>query len=406
MSNVAPTLYARVEAVSQARFGADRATIDIVQAPGRIELIGNHLDYNGGPVLAAAIDRGIAVGRSSRHQHGGIRAIFADMDDATIHALDPPWQDNWRSGAPVPMPRDYLRGVVTALTRRGLKVREAIEIVVAADLPHGIGISSSAALCVALAMAVAQEQPPPDELVLVAQEAEHRVGSPCGTMDQSASVYGGLIEYDGASGRVAQIMTDLADYRLVVVNSGVVRSLATSAYPDRVRETAHALRLLREAWQPGLQSLAAVAYEDLDKIINLLASRNEAILAKRVRHIVTETQRVRHAVGAVSRTDWPLVGRLMYESGQSSALDYEVSHPAVEQIVSISMDHAGVIGARMMGGGQGGSVLVLVAEQAVPDLIARLDREYFGMLGSGAPLIRTLTCSFAEGAGPAGSRQA
>lgn len=406
MTTVAPTVRARVSATSQAHFGTDSIRNDFYQAPGRIELIGNHLDYNGGPVLAAAIDRGIAVGRSSTTLHRGFRAVFADLDSTTVHALDPPWQDEWRSSSTVPEPVDYLRGVITALTRRGFPIRQGVNLVVAGDLPHGIGISSSAALCVVLAMTVAREEVPRDELVLIAQEAEHRVGSPCGTMDQSASVYGGLIEYDGATGRVGQITSDLGEYRLLVVNSGVVRSLATSVYPDRVRETAEALRMLRELWQPSLPSLAAIAFVKLQQVIDLLVDGREPILAKRVRHVVTETQRVRRAVSAVSRFDWPEVGSLMYESGQSSAFDYEVSHPAVERLVSICMGHEGVLGARMMGGGQGGSVLTLVADNAVSGLIARLNREYFEMLGTESPHIRTLTCSFAAGAGPAGPSQA
>jgi galactokinase len=400
MSTGAPGYRDRIEAVGRARYGPGWKPSAIFQAPGRIELIGNHLDYNGGPVLAAAINRGIAVGLSSGASHGGIRAHFADLGNDDICALDPPWSGDWQSASVTPEPVDFLRGVVTALTRRGYAVRQNADLVVTGDLPHGIGISSSAALCVVLTLALAIETPPSEDVVLIAQEAEHRVGSPCGTMDQTTSVAGGLIRYDGASGSAARVASNLDHFRLVVVNSGIVRSLATSAYPERVREANRALHMLREDWRPQLTALAAIEMDSLQLALEIFARRNEPVLAKRVQHIVTESDRVRRAVEAISRSDWQSVGRLMYESGQSSAHDYEISHPAVEQIVSICMAQSGVLGARMMGGGQGGSALVLVTDEAVPALGERLDEAYFQGIGDHIPLTRSLTCTFAGGAGP------
>jgi galactokinase len=389
----------RIYGIGRSGFGDAWAAGEIFQAPGRIELIGNHLDYNGGPVLAAAIDRKIAIGLSTDGIHGAIRVIFGDLGARLVHTVEPPWSNDWQSTSEAPEPVDYLRGVITALSRRGIPVRRGIDLVVTGDLPHGIGISSSAALCVALVLAVASERPEPAEIVLIAQEAEHRVGSPCGTMDQSASVYGGLIRYDGASGEVVPVAADLRRHRLVVVNSGVVRSLATSAYPERVRETAQAVQLLRERWRADLTALAAIQIRELAEVVDALESAGEPTLAKRVRHVVTETDRVHRAERAIADADWIMVGRLMTESGQSSALNYEISHRLVEQVVTICRNHPGVRGARMMGGGQGGSALVLVAEEAVAGLLHRLDSDYFKELGNGAPQIRTLPCTFAAGAG-------
>lgn len=399
MSTDAPEQLARLSLVGRARFGASWSAAEAFQAPGRIELIGNHLDYNGGPVLAAAIDRGITAGVSHNARPGIIRVVFADLDETKVHVLSAPWADDWQSAATRPQAVDYLRGVVTALTRRGLAVRDGVDLVVTGNLPHGIGISSSAALCVVLTLALVVERPHAEELVLIAQEAEHRVGSPCGTMDQAASVAGGLIRYDGASGAVAPVESHLGDHSLIVVNSGVVRTLAASAYPERVREANRALRLLQDAWRPQLTALAAIEIDSLQDVLEILADRDEPTLVKRVRHIVTETDRVNRAIAAIADPDWRLVGRLMHESGQSSAQDYEISHPAVEQIVSICMNQPGVLGARMMGGGQGGSALVLVASGAVTALVERLQVEYFGKLRDRPPLLRTVTCRFAAGAG-------
>jgi galactokinase len=400
MSISSPSIPDRINGIGRSGFGDAWAAGEIFQAPGRIEVIGNHLDYNGGPVLAAAIDRKIAIGLSSDGIHGAIRVIFGDLGNRLVHTIELPWPNDWRATSATPKSVDYLRGIITALSRRGIRVRDGIDLVVSGDLPHGIGISSSAALCVALVLAVASERPEPAEIVLIAQEAEHRVGSPCGTMDQSTSVYGGLIRFDGASGEVVPVAADLRRHRFVVVNSGIVRSLATSAYPERVRETALAVQLLRERWRAGLTALAAIQIWELDEVVDALESAGESGLAKRVRHVVTETDRVHRAERAIVDADWTTVGRLMIESGQSSALDYEISHRQVEQVVTICRHHPGVRGARMMGGGQGGSALVLVAEEAVAGLLTRLDSDYFTELGNDAPQIRTLPCTFAGGAGP------
>ena len=203
----------------------------------------------------------------------------------------------------------------------------------AGDLPHGIGISSSAALCVALVQALSVELPSPPELVLIAQEAEHRAGSPCGTMDQSASVFGGLIRYDGLTGAVDRLTADFSGLRFVVVNSGVVRTVATSAYPERVRETRNALSLLQDGWEGDLPALGVMDPADLPEAERVLLADDEPVLALRVRHVVTESQRVRDAEMAIAKSDWAEVGRLMTESGRSSATDYDISHPAVERIV-------------------------------------------------------------------------
>jgi galactokinase len=181
-------------------------------------------------------------------------------------------------------------------------------------------------------------------------------------MDQSASVFGGLIRYNGLTGAVDRLKADLSGLRFVVINSGIIRTVATSAYPERVRETRNALSLLQDGWEGELPALGVMDPSDLTRAEQVLAANDEPVLARRVRHVVTESQRVREAEQAIGKSDWAEVGRLMTESGRSSATDYDISHPAVERIVSICLEQSGVLGARMMGGGQGGSVLVLVAD--------------------------------------------
>jgi galactokinase len=381
-------------------FGGEWRAEGVTWAPGRIELIGNHLDYNGGPVLAAAIDRGIFV-VAGDGSVGAIRATFPDVDGDRIVHVRRPWEPEWQSSRRKPAPGDYLRGAIAALARRGYGVRDRMDLVVAGNLPHGIGISSSAALCVGLSRSIAERQPDPYTLVLAAQEAEHRVGSPCGTMDQSASVFGGLVHFDGATNEVRTVTAELGEIRLLVVNSGVVRSLATSAYPERVRETKRALELLRSAIWPELARLPAIELNQLGEAERSLRGAGEPVLAQRVRHVVTESNRVRRAEEAVLGADWRKVGELMTESGRSSAGDYDISHPNVERLVSICLAEQAVLGARMMGGGQGGSVLALVSQAAIANLQERLDRDYFKTMAGTPPGVRSIPCSFSDGAGPA-----
>ena len=400
MSAIPTELEQSIRSAGSHAFGSGWQPESWYRAPGRIELIGNHVDYNGGPVLAAAIDRGIvsAVARSGASRV--IRGVFPDLQPGQVHQFNLPLRADWRSERLRPEPDDYLRGVLTALAIREIAFRSGIALVVQGNLPHGIGLSSSAALCVNLVLALADQRMELIDVVLAAQEGEHRAGSPCGTMDQSASANGGLIRYDGATGESVELAADLGKHKLLVVNSGVVRSLATSAYPERVRETSRALAILRRDWNPALGSLAQVSTGDLERAQSLLTRAGEPVLALRVRHAVTECARVRQAISAVGQDDWPTVGELMIQSGLSSATDYNISHPQVEVLVAECRRVNGVLGARMMGGGQGGSVLVLAKSDAIEALMAHLDLAFFAKLDGSPPAVRYLPCTFASGAGP------
>jgi galactokinase len=188
-----PAGESRERAVRAARgvFGRAWKPDGVAIAPGRIELLGNHVDYNGGPVLAAAIDRFIVVALAREHgRKQTVRVIAAD-------ALA-----GWRNSSPPPRSLDYVRGLLAGLQAReptSLTSRLPASIAIAGDVPIGFGVSSSAALCVSLALALDDGFSSPEEVVLLAQEAEHRAGTPCGTMDQSASISGGVIAFDGAT---------------------------------------------------------------------------------------------------------------------------------------------------------------------------------------------------------------
>jgi galactokinase len=367
-------------------------------APGRIELLGNHLDYNGGPVLAAAIDRVVLVLVGEGEDAAGVRVVAADMPDEGTAALDPDGLAGWRNPSPPPRPFDYARGIVAAtLARPELTLRQPSLVAFAGDVPIGFGLSSSAALCVGLGLALTREEPGFKALVLLAQDAEHRAGTPAGTMDQSASVAGGVIEYDGARLEVRQLAPQLGDLVFAVADSGVDRSLGSSAYPTRVEESRAALAHARRALGVEIPYLAALTAEQLATLTTGADPLSEPLLA-RARHVVSETERVRAGETALRAGDWTRFGALMTASGRSSATDYAISHPRVEELVAEALAVEGVLGARMMGGGEGGTALTLLRRDRVPALEAALRGGYYRKYGMAERDDLIHVCEFAPGA--------
>jgi galactokinase len=380
-----------VEAGRQA-FGSAWFPQRVATAPGRIELLGNHLDYNGGPVLAAAIDRFVvtAVGFDPSAQENWLVATDAPGPARQLlgDPLVPPSKP--------PQTADYVRGVIAELTARGHDSATGAAIVVAGDVPLGFGVSSSAALCVSLTLALASRPLADRDVVLIAQAAEHRAGSPCGTMDQSASVAGGVIDFDGATLQVTALSPQLGDYVFAVADSGVSRSLGTSSYPIRVAECREALDIARRELNTAVPNLAALTPDQLKRLETLSALT--PTLTRRVRHVVEETERVARGRTAVSEADWETFGHLMTESGRSSATLYEISHPEVEELVTIALRQPGVLGARMMGGGEGGAVLALLRRDTVEVFAAGLRAGFYQQRGRGAEEGLIHICSFAPGA--------
>jgi galactokinase len=361
-------------------------------APGRIELLGNHLDYNGGPVLAAAIDRFVvtAVGFDLSAQENWLLA--ADADDPAKQVLGDP-------AAPPSVPpqtADYVRGVIAELSTRGHAQVTGAQIAIAGDIPLGFGVSSSAALCVSLTLALAGKTLDDREVVLIAQAAEHRAGSPCGTMDQSASISGGVIDFDGSTLQMTAMSPQLGDYVFAVADSGVSRSLGTSSYPLRVAECREALDIARRELDAEIPHLAAMTSEQLSHLEE--RSALTPVLERRVRHVIEETERVARGRTAVSEADWERFGHLMTESGRSSATLYEISHPEVEELVAIALRQPGVLGARMMGGGEGGAVLALLRRDEVDAFVAGLRVDFYQHRGRAGEDGLVHICAFASGA--------
>lgn len=388
-----------VLAVGRRSWGSEWSASLRVVAPGRIELLGNHLDYNGGRVLAAAIDRYILLLGGDGATDGTVEVGFTDperrehvFDSVTIAGLD-----GWQRSSPPETSTDYLRGAIAALHAEGIAIRPAWRLALGGNLPVGLGVSSSAALSVGLILQLATDPLDPRQTILLAQAAENRAGVASGTMDQAASVAGGVIRYDAASISFEKLRPELGDLAFLVISSGVVHRLGESAYPVRVRETAELLALARR--ELGEAAPGIVAGITTDQVAQLVsATAIDEVLQSRARHIVSEVDRVDQGYDALNDGDWRRFGRLMAEAGQSSATDYDVSHPRVEELVAEVSGQPGVLGARMMGGGGGGSVLALVERAQIDQLSARLDTGYFARYDMTHTDDRFLVCGPSDGA--------
>lgn len=363
-------------------------------APGRIELIGNHIDYNGGPVLAGAIDRVLVIGTGAIDSHRDIAIVAADVSDQPI-VFDTMSLGDWHGSEQDHGPVVYIKGVVAALSARGIPFRTGVGLAIAGDIPRGFGVSSSAALCVATILALTIDTIDPMEMVAIAREAEHRAGSPVGAMDQSASVAGHVILFHGQDNTFEQLTPDLGDHVFVLASSGVDRSLRASNYGERVRESSEALRIINETFGFDLPSLAAFTPFWAEHEV-ILPSRLEPTLFRRLRHVVTEIRRVEEAVKTLTSGELDRFGLLMNASGVSSAKDYAISHPEVETLVNLLRETDGVLGARMMGGGEGGPALALIRKDATHDVANKLERDFYASRSiSGEPF---QVCTFGSGA--------
>lgn len=345
-------------------------------APGRVNLIGAHVDYNGGPVLPLAIDRGTwALVRPS-----------AEPELALASARGGP-RVRWPLKELPDRPRgawfDYALGVARQLVQHLEGAPSGLELWFASDLPIGAGLSSSASLCVASALACAALwglDLEPGALARAAWYAERDfVGVPCGPMDPFAiglARAGSVLWLECAEDRHEHVPVDPTAFSLLVVDSGVRRELARSAYAQRVAECGRAFEVLRRH-QKGASCLAQIEPGTLERA----AGELEEVLRRRARHVVEEVARTRAARVAIEAGRFAELGALMLATHESLRELYEVSCEELDFIVEAARELDGVHGARLTGAGFGGCVAVLLrpgVERAVgPELRARF-AERFG----------------------------
>lgn len=340
----------------------------IVSAPGRVNLIGEHTDYNDGFVLPVAIDKKIVLGGSSRDDDIAhlYSMNFEKVEEFSISSLLK--ENSWT---------DYLKGVIDELLKAGHSVK-GFNAVLVGDIPQGAGLSSSAAIEVATAFFLAQLNTldmPPEEMAKLCQRAENNfVGMNCGIMDQFISRFGQkdhALYLDCRDLSYQLIPCVLGEYVVVICNSNVGHKLVDSAYNERRAQCEEGVRLLQMKLE-GITALRDVSYEQLEKYASLLPP----IIYQRCKHVITEDERVESAVKALQRSDIEGFGTLLNASHASLRDDYEVSCEEVDHLVDIAQHIEGTAGSRITGGGFGGCTVSLVKESTLEKFQNIILREY------------------------------
>ncbi|HNQ80790.1 MAG: galactokinase [Acidobacteriota bacterium] len=367
-------LIQRLRKEHQAVFGVEPAVV--AYAPGRVEILGNHTDYNEGFVLSAAIDAGIAFGLSP-----------ADEDACTLRAADFGESVRFQAVNPGRTDRErwsnYPRGVLAFLRERyGFRPR-GFQGTFCGDIPVAAGLSSSAALEISSGLAFSAFHGIVAEklaLAKIGQRAEHEfAGVRCGLLDQISSLFGreqALVFTDFRS-LEADTVSLPQGTAFLIADTGVKHTLVDSEYNERRRRCEEAAAAFRRILGPGIAALRDVTRADMMKY----RDRLDPDVWKRAAHPVGENERVLTGAEALKRGDAAAFGRLMFESHESSRKYFENSCPELDALVEAAGKIQGVLGARLSGGGFGGSAVVLVEKDRSPAIAASLASAYAAARG-------------------------
>ncbi len=365
---------------------AQQKSIKTWRAPGRVNIIGEHTDYNEGFVMPIAIQLGCTI-KAKPIAKPVIEAVSKQLEGVERWAIaDIP------SLAPAKTWGDYVAGVAKELVLAGYELRP-MRLEIDATVPTGSGLSSSAALEVSAALALLDGRPIEKiELARLCQRAErNHVGMPCGIMDQYASVFGEehaaiLLDCRSQTHRRVPLPDSV---EMIAVNTMVKHELGSSAYRTRVAECASALSHF-----PGKTALRDVTLGELER----RASRIEETPLARARHVILEDWRVEQFLEAAQSSDLLRMGKLLVESHRSLQHDYQVSCEELDFLVDTALTIDGVYGARMTGGGFGGCTVNMVEKAAIPQFIAAITARYQERYNLTPAVIR---CVPSPGAGPA-----
>ncbi len=342
----------------------------VVFAPGRINLIGEHTDYQEGFVFPAAISQGIWVA-IAKNNLGVCRAYSLDFDQEFSFELESmsPKKGHWVT---------YVMGVCTLLQQAGYPLAN-FDLVVGGDIPTGAGVSSSAALSVAVGLGLSEVfsfHIPKKNLALYAQKAEHLfAGVNCGIMDPYASAFGvenHALLLDCRTVSHQEIPISLGEYSLLLVNSKVSHALANSAYNQRRAACEESVVILQKSF-PNIRTLRDLKENDLSSIKQLLP---DALFPK-AKHVITECARVKQAAEALQIGNLVEVGKLLQASHESLREDFDVSCLELDFLELQAKSTAGVLGARMMGGGFGGCLLTLLKTSEIPNFKTTIQEAYY-----------------------------
>ncbi|MCI8561713.1 MAG: galactokinase [Dorea sp.] len=347
-------------------------------APGRVNLIGEHTDYNGGHVFPCALTLG-TYGIVRDRKDRTLRFYSVNIDSAgvvetSLDKIVPTAEASWTN---------YPKGVVWAFEKRGFKLTHGLDILIYGDIPNGSGLSSSASLEV-LTGVILKDTFGFDvsmvEIALIGQDAENNFnGCNCGIMDQFASAMGkkdNAIFLDTNTLNYTYAPVKLPDAKIVITNSKVKHSLVNSAYNDRRNECETALKELQAVVDvKTLGDLTEAQFEEHKQAIK------DEIRQKRAKHAVYENQRAINAVEALKANDIEKFGKLMNASHESLRYDYEVSCDEIDILVDLAQAMPGVIGSRITGGGFGGCTVSIVKNETVDTFTEEIGKAYLEKVG-------------------------
>ncbi len=357
------------------RYGGTERGLEVFFAPGRINLIGEHTDYNNGYVLPCAINFGTyLLARPNAEQL--VRLASENFDFAAEVAFS------------VPLPRqgdhwvNYPLGVYDQFAQRKVKVQGA-DLLYYGNIPNGAGLSSSASIEVVTAVMLNDQERaglPMMELVKLSQQAENQfVGVNCGIMDQFAVGFGKkdhALFLDISTMRYELVPLKLGDYCIIVANTNKRRGLADSKYNERVKECQKAVEDLSKI-RP-INFLSDMTFQEFLGVKHLISDTN---IRKRATHILSENHRVLDAVEALRLGDLPLLGQLMNASHNSLRHDYEVTGPELDALAEAARNTPGVLGSRMTGAGFGGCTISLVQKDAKENFKENVAQKYHQAIG-------------------------
>ena len=348
-------------------------------APGRVNLIGEHTDYNGGHVFPCALTLG-TYGLARKREDRTLRFYSVNFEklgvvETSLDDLVPHKEASWTN---------YPKGVMWAFEKRGYRLDHGLDILIWGNIPNGSGLSSSASLEVLTGVILKDifgfDQVSMVDIALIGQDAENNFnGCNCGIMDQFASAMGKkdhaiFLDTNTLNYEYAPVV--LEDAKIVITNSKVKHSLVDSAYNDRRNESETALRELQT--EVAIQTLGNLTEEEFEMHKNAI---KDPIRQKRAKHAVYENQRTIRAVEALKNNDVELFGKLMNASHQSLRDDYEVSCEEIDILVDLAQAMPGVLGSRITGGGFGGCTVSIVKNDTVDRFVEEIGKAYQEKVG-------------------------
>jgi galactokinase len=345
----------------------------VAAAPGRVNLIGEHTDYNGGFVLPGAIDKKIMVAVAPNHKHtiNLLASQFNEFLTYPAHDIHP--VNGWAS---------YFLGMIHYLLPPEIRFT-GLDLIIEGDIPLGAGMSSSAAICSAFGIALNELyelKVSRMELALAGQQTEHHyVGVQCGIMDQFASLHGKaghVVKLDCHDLHYEYIPFDYPNYRIVLLNTMVAHSLAASEYNKRRQECQEGISILQKEF-PGIHSLRDASLGQLDAV----KQKMHDTIYKRCSFVIRENQRVTDGAALLINRDLKSFGKLMFEAHKGLSRDYEVSCPESDWLVSAAANFEGVAGARQMGGGFGGCTINIIRQESVSPFVESMQSGYHKKFG-------------------------